>query len=82
MQKLEDSFQKMDAYMEGYRQFIDHFKKAFPYVFTQIFNEGEINMRTTNDTSDQGGNQSGRDRIPLFFLENWKKVTGFWENMS
>ena len=56
MQKLEDSFQKMDAYMECYRQFIDHFKKGFPYVSTQILNEGQINMRKANDTSYQAGN--------------------------
>ena len=35
-------------------QFIDHFKKRLPYVSTQSFNEGEINWRITNDTSDFG----------------------------
>ena len=41
--------------MECYRQFIDYFKKGFPHVSTQSFDEGEIDMRTTNDTSDQAG---------------------------
>ena len=35
-------------------QFIDHFEKRLPYVSTQSFNEGEINWRITNDTSDFG----------------------------
>ena len=44
----------MNTCMECYRQYIDHFKGAFPYVSAPIFNEGVINMGITNDTSDQG----------------------------
>ena len=29
---------------------------SFPYVSAQSLNEGEINMGTTNDTSDQARN--------------------------
>ena len=52
MQKLKDSFEKMDTYMKCYRQHIHHFKRGFRYVSAQSFNEGEINMETTNDSSD------------------------------
>ena len=45
----------MDTCVHGMLQFIDYFKKGFPHVSTQSFDEGEIDMRTTNDTSDQAG---------------------------
>ena len=51
LQKLGDLFEKMDTYMECYKQYIHHFKSGFPYVSAQNFNEGEINMGITNDTS-------------------------------
>ena len=44
----------MNTCMECYRQYIHHFKSAFPYVSAPIVNEGVINMGITNDTSDQG----------------------------
>ena len=44
------------TYIECYRQYIHHFKSWFPYVSAQGFNEREINMGTTNDTSDQARN--------------------------
>ena len=53
LQKLGDLFEKMDTYMECYKQYIHHFKSGFPYVSAQNLNEGEINMGITNDTSDQ-----------------------------
>ena len=56
MQKLKDSFEKMDTYMKCYRQYIRHFKRGFRYVSAQSFNEEEINMETTNDSSDWAGN--------------------------
>ena len=56
LQKLKDSFEKMDTYMKCYRQHIHHFKGGFRYVSAQSFNEGEINMETTNDPSDRVGN--------------------------
>ena len=40
--------------VHGMLQFIDNFKKRLPYVSTQSFNDGEINVRITNDTSDFG----------------------------
>ena len=63
--------------MKCYRQHIHHFKGGFRYVSAQSFNEGEINMETTNDPSDR----AGRERTPLPFLENWKKVPRFWGKM-
>ena len=56
MQKLKDSFEKIDTYMECYRQYIHHFKSGFPYVSAQSFNEGQINVGITNETSDQSRN--------------------------
>ena len=42
--------------MECYRQYNHHSKSSFSYVSAQSFNEGEINMGTANDTSDQARN--------------------------
>ena len=68
--------------MECYRQYIYHFKSGFPYVSAQSFNEGEINMRITIMTCQIRRVTGGRgERFPLSFLENWKKVSGFWENI-
>ena len=54
--------------MECYRHYIHHLKSGFPYVSAQSFNEGEINMGTTNDTSDQTHNLRGRERISARIL--------------
>ena len=56
MQKLKDSFEKMDTYMKCYRQHIHHFKGGFRYVSAQSFNEGD--METTNDPSDRAGREN------------------------
>ena len=61
MQKLKDSFEKMDKYMECYRQDIHYFKSGFPYDFAGSFNEGEINMGIPNDTSAQALNKRRRE---------------------
>ena len=76
MQKLKDSFEKMDTYMKCYRQHIHHFKGGFRYVSAQSFNEGEINMETTNDPSDR----AGREReLPCPFSKIGKKCPDFGE---
>ena len=73
MQKLKDSFEKMDTYMECTRLHIHHFKRGFPYVSAKAFNEGEINMRTTNDKSDQAPSQKGQRENSLALFQKLKK---------
>ena len=63
LQKLKDSFEKKDTYMECYGQYIHHFKSGFPYVSAQNPNEEERNMGTTNDTSDQARKQRGETEV-------------------
>ena len=79
MQKLKDSFEKMDTYMQCYRQCIHHFKSRFPYVSAQSFNEGEINIGIINDTSDQARNRGGREggSLPCPFSKIGKKCPDF-----
>ena len=36
---MKDLFEKMDTYMERYRQYIEHFKSTFPHVPTPNCNE-------------------------------------------
>ena len=70
-----DLFQKIDTFIECYGQYIDHFKSGFPYVSSQSFNEGPINVRTTNDTSDQAYNQRGVERgLPCPFSKIGKNM--------
>ena len=49
--------------IECYRQYIHHFKKGFPYVSKQSFNEGEINMSITIMTCQIKHIKRGRGKL-------------------
>ena len=57
-------------------------KSGFPYVSAQIFNEQEINMRITIMTCQiKRVTRGSGERVPMPFLEHWKKESEFWENI-
>ena len=46
---MKELFEKMDTYMEIYRQYTEHYKSIFPYVPARNFNEWATNVGMNNE---------------------------------